>query len=109
MSEEQKKVINIDRFTISHEGGDVAILNTDDGEWVQFEDINRILQGMNADYQKLKKELQQEKYIVHTMKQHVQTPDYVVCPKCGYPQEDTGLRRKECHSCEFEWVANTGY
>jgi rubrerythrin len=106
MSEDK---VNIDRFAITTEDGDVAIINTDDGEWVQFSEVNTILQAMYKDIQTMKKEILNCHNVINTMKQHTQSPEYTVCPRCGYPQEETNMRRKECPSCEFVWEANTGY
>jgi predicted Zn-ribbon and HTH transcriptional regulator len=101
--------ISIDRFSIATEDGDVAIVNTDDGEWVQFEEMDKICRMMYEDIQKMRTEIQNCHNVINTMKQHTQTPEYTVCPRCGYPQEETNIKNKECPSCEFEWVSTTGY
>jgi predicted Zn-ribbon and HTH transcriptional regulator len=114
MSNELKQIldvfINIDRYQLMIEEGDAALVPTDNGEWVPFDQVNGVVKELIDKCTYLQGENNQLKGINHQLSSQSNSRSSVTaCPKCGYPQEEDGMRRKECPSCEFVWLVNSGY
>lgn len=102
--------IKIDRYDIVKDQEEYIFLPTNTGEWVQFSEIHAVVTELYNKMNLLNKQLTDSNNTIRAMKQHAQnSPDYITCPKCGYPQEETGMKQKECTSCEYEWYSNIGY
>jgi predicted transcriptional regulator len=102
--------INIDRYDLLIEDGDAAMVPTDSGAWVTFDQVKDIVEQLKQRINYLHGENNQLKGINNQISSISNNMSSVTaCPRCGYPQEEDGMRRKECSSCEFVWYSNFGY